>query len=115
MILKALKFLPYLAAAGALASAFTVGYTNGRKAATLQCAQERQVEISKAIEQQQKILAKNSEIANTLFEDTKKADDQVKVIEKEVIRYVERTSTDDCVLDDDGVRIINELIKAANS
>ena len=112
---RLIKLWPVFAIIGVAAFAYFKGHSNGEAKAELACLQEKQEAVAQAIKQAEKTSKANLKIADTFHKKQEKAKTEIQIIEKEVIRYVDKHRNDDgCNLDADGVRLINDLINTAN-
>ena len=115
MATKLIKLWPVFGILAVLAFAYFKGHSNGEASAQLACLQDKQKAIAQAIEQTEKASKTNLDIAENFHAAQQAANTDIQIIEKEVIRYVDKHHNDDaCTLDADGVRLINDLINIAN-
>ena len=102
---RLIKSWPVFAIIGVAAFAYFKGHSNGEAKAELACLQEKQEAVAQAIKQAKKTSKANLKIAESFHKKQQKAKTQIQIIEKEVIRYVDKHRNDDgCNLDADGVR-----------
>lgn len=112
---RLIKIWPIFAIIGVADFSYFKGYSNGKTQAQLVYLQEKKEAVARAIQQAEEIAKVNQQIANAFHSKQEKAKVKIKIIEKEVIQYVEKHRNDDgCNLDADGVRLINDLINTAN-
>ena len=89
----ALLFAAYRAGYGA-------GYNKGQA--------EELAAVERVIEQQNAIAEENREVMEGYYEGVAEREAKIKVIEKEVVKYVQSRADDPVCLDADGLRLWNE-------
>ena len=113
---RLIKLWPVYGMLVVAAIAYYKGHAHGEAKAHVACLREKQEAVSRAIQQAEETGKANRKIADAYHNDSAKAKAEIRVVEKEVIRYVEdkHRGNDGCNLDADGVRLINDLIDIAN-
>jgi len=109
------RLWPLLGAIVVIAMAYFEGHNQGQAQVQLACVTEKQKIIAEAILKAEENARQHQQIADRFHNQQAEAEAQIQIIEKEVIRYVDKQrETDHCNLDADGVQLINQLINAAN-
>ncbi len=113
---RLIKLWPVYGMLVVAAIAYYKGHAHGLDKAHLACSLERQAAVASALARSEAAQNINRKIADAYHNDSAKAKAEIRVVEKEVIRYVEdkHRGNDGCNLDADGVRLINDLIDIAN-
>ncbi len=93
---------------------YQTGYKNGHNAALLAAKTEKIKAISRAIQQANKINEQNEKIAQDYWQAKLAVQPKIKTIEKRIIKYVQTIKPGHCDIDDDELRILNDLIDTAN-
>ena len=103
----------------ALGSAYfyvkTNAYENGYKIAEHKYLLEKQQAVTEAINQVNQKNKLNNEVAITYWKNKLAQKPKLKTIEKEVIKYVQTNNDAVCMLDDNELHILTELVTIANN
>lgn len=113
---RLIKMWPVFTIIGTAIFAYLKGQTDGEARAQVACLEEKQRAIAQAIQHTENTHRVNQQTVDTSHANQANVKTEVQIIEKEVIRYVDKYHDDrDCDLDANRVQIINEHINAANS
>jgi len=115
LLLLALAIMVVLVALG---SAYfyvkTQAYEQGYKTAEHKYLLENELAIMTAINEVNQKNKRNNEVAKTYWEKKLAQKPKRQTIEKEVIKYVQTNNNDKCMLSDNELHIITELVNIAN-
>ncbi|WP_022940114.1 hypothetical protein [Psychromonas hadalis] len=90
------------------------GYENGYTVAEHKYLQEKQKAVISAIKQVNRKNQTNSDIAKAYWQNELAKKPKIETIEKRIIEYVEVNNSDECLLNDDELFILTDLIDIAN-
>ena len=93
----------------------TTAYENGYKIAEHKYLLEKKQAVNEAINQVNQKNKLNNEVAKTYWENKLAQKPKLKTIEKEVIKYVQTNNDSKCMLSDNELHIITELVTIANN
>lgn len=89
-------------------------YQMGKTTESLECQKEKMAATARAIEEINQINQQNAAISEAYWQQQLAAKPKIQTVEKRIIEYVETTRPGDCRLDDNELRILNDLVDIAN-
>ncbi len=112
-----IKYLPHIAIIIIILGFMAKLYNRGYQAGKNDIEQQHTINIVRQLEEQQdsfnEFITRYEQDAMTFATERAKQQQTIKNIEKRVSDYVKNTAND-CHLNDDGVQLINDIIRAAN-
>jgi len=89
-------------------------YQMGKTHESLECTKEKMAAATRAIEELNQINLINTEISEAYWQNQVAQKPKIQTVEKRIVEYVETIRPGDCDINDDELRIINNLIDIAN-